>query len=154
LVLRLKSTVGSLAKVQWINKGSQIVPVNILNVERDFEAEYIADLCIREVLTNNWSEEPYAVFWTPIIRKPEHSCYFGIRPDYSETCVVNAISVTEGVWVASESNDGEIIFSRFRHDNRISKDRSAMVDGGREYLRYRGKIRELKIVGSDFEMVK
>jgi len=144
--------VGSLAN-RWINKGAQIVAARIELVEARYNAEYVADLCLRDD-HGNWTDEPFAVFWTPILTKPEYTHYFGLQGRNGQVFVVNGISITEGFWEGAEADNGEIIFSRFRHDNRVSSDETAMVDGGRDYFRYRGRPVRLRVVGPDFEIVE
>ena len=41
----------------------------------------------------------------------------------------------EPLITAAVAADGEIIYSRCRHDYNVSKDRSAWIDGGRDYTR-------------------
>ncbi len=126
--------------------------MNIEHIERHYDAQYVADLCI--MLNNgHWSEEPYAVFWQKTPPKREFSHYFGMCVKNQVPYIVNGSSVADGIWEGAEALNGEIIFSRFRHDNRVSADGSAMVDGGRDYLRHRGKTIRLKVIGPDFHIV-
>jgi hypothetical protein len=41
----------------------------------------------------------------------------------------------EDLEIAAVESGGEIIFSRFRHDYRMTVDGQAMIDGGRDYTR-------------------
>lgn len=139
-------------------------------VEEAKDCFYVADLCIR-TRPGNWSDFPVAVFWQPY-PKPEHSPYFGLyfdtTPYFSSSGsmsmrhgalrICSAVSVAEGEWDAVMAADGEIIFSRWRHDCRHSTDRSAMVDGGRDYGRFSigegAKAVRLKLDGPRFVVVE
>jgi hypothetical protein len=49
--------------------------------------------------------------------------------------ICDAITATqEDIW-GVVANDGEVIYSRYRHDYRTSKDGSVMIDGGRDYTK-------------------
>lgn len=134
-----------------INKGSQIVPININRAETAYNAIYIADLCLT-AKTGYW-EEPVAVFWQETPPKPEYSNYFGLYMNVGKLYICSAHSVAEGIWYGSEADDGEIIFSRFRHDYRVSSDKTTFVDGGRDYFRSNREKVSLAVVGLDFEVV-
>lgn len=147
--------VGSLtAKFRWINKGHQVASINVENAEKHYKAEYVADLCVK-LPSGNWSDEPVAVFYQPNPdRSKGHTHYFGLFLRDGAVMIMNAESAVEGIFYGSEADDGEIIFSRFRHDYRTSKDGSTMVDGGRDYGRgYGGTPVMLRVVGADFEIV-
>lgn len=142
----------SLAKVQWINKGPQSVHLNIEAIEKAYKAFYVADLCLKSE-SGVWTQTPFSVFWQSERPKPEFSHYFGVGTNTNGAYIVTGKSVEDTEWSAAEAENGEIIFSRFRHDNRVSSDGTAMVDGGRDYFRYRGKSRTIKLIGSDFHIL-
>jgi hypothetical protein len=48
--------------------------------------------------------------------------------------ISDGISATE-TFVGIVAENGDIIYSRFRHDYRTSEDKSVSIDGGREYTR-------------------
>ena len=59
---------------------------------------------------------------------------FETRP--SKLMICNAISAVEHpIWGVVAEN-GDVIYSRFRHDYRWSPDKSVMIDGGRDYTRW------------------
>lgn len=125
----------------WINYGDQyfkeVIPSKL---EEIYNAKYIADLCLR-TKTGGWSEQPAMIFWQEKPPNPEFSNYFGIYPHpiTNEWYITSAQSAAEGYWDAMVADDGEIIFSRYRHDYRVSADKSVMVDGGRDYFKSYGK---------------
>lgn len=129
----------------WINRGqSWLSEKGIKKAEAHYNATYIGDFCLKDS-KGNWSEREWAVFWKEFPEKPEYSNYFGLlkaRDIFgNETYICNAISVTEGHWNGCVADDGEIIYSRSRHDFRESTDGSVTVDGGRDYFKRLGKIK-------------
>lgn len=142
----------NLAKHPWINKGDQDSGVDIPRAEKHFGAVYIADLCIRSgASTEDWTDYPVAVFWQEKPKQKTHKHYFGLFINGGNLSICDATCVSETEWSAVQAKDGEIIFSRFRHDYRVSRDQSAMIDGGKSgYVRYSGQPLILKIIGPDF----
>ena len=140
-------------KLRWINKGEQIVPIKPSTVEKMKEATYVADLCIK-TKSGIWSDEPVAVFYQPHPKEAHHKHYFGLFYRDGHVYICDATSAVEEVIQGTEAEDGEIIFSRFRHDYRTSKDGTAMVDGGRDYFKHWGKPVRLKVIGPDFEILE
>ena len=52
---------------------------------------------------------------------------------------------------AAVADDGEIIYSKYRHDYNVSKDKSVFIDGGRDYTRGGvGKYITLKVIDGEF----
>jgi hypothetical protein len=147
---------GRLGKLRWINKGSQSTRVGISTVESKYGVTYIADLCIRTA-AGEWSEHPVSIFWqaNPKIELG-HTHYMGAFVDRDgSSYVTNGISAAEGIWNAAVADNGEIVFSRWRHDFRESTDKSVMVDGGRDYFKCSNPSRRvaLKLDGPDFIVV-
>jgi hypothetical protein len=143
--------VGALAlrsKMRWINKGNQKVGINLMMVERKYKAQYIADLCVQTRF--GWSEAPTSCFWCESPEKPEYSNYFVMFPEGGNIMIANGISCSEGSWNGIEAENGEVIFSRFRHDHRVSEDGRSMVDGGRDYFKFLGNPVQLILDGPDF----
>lgn len=136
---------------EWINKGGQIVGINIDVVEKHYGGVYVADLCMK-LPSGNWSDDPVATFWCEKPAKPEYSNYFGILVREGSPRICNASTAVEGIFQAVVAVSGEIIFSRYRHDYRVSADDTAMADGGRDYFRGRGKRTFLKVEGPDFRI--
>ncbi len=85
-----------------------------------------------------------SVFWRETSPNPAYSNYFGLfrrpvpsgdGPEWGELVICGAGSVAEGFWNGARAANGEVVFSRWRHDRRTSADGSAVVDGGRDYFR-------------------
>jgi len=49
--------------------------------------------------------------------------------------IADGISATEGHIVGVKAFNNEVIYSRYRHDYRMSSDKTVFIDGGRDYLR-------------------
>jgi len=127
----------------WINRGKPYWSINIELAEKKYNATYIGDFCL-DVNHNsdkpkNWTEQPFAVFWQEN-PQPGHNHYFGLYIRDGFVYITNATSAAEGHWDGMVADDGEIIYSRFRHDFRESTDHSVIVDGGRDYFKHMGKI--------------
>lgn len=64
--------------------------------------------------------------------------------------ITNAITATETTITGIKAQNGEIIYSRYRHDYRESADGSVFIDGGRDYTRHGdGELVELKIINGE-----
>lgn len=138
---------------RWINKGHQRVPINIGKVERQYNAQYVADLCLMD-LDGRWSRNPAAIFWQETPPRPDYSNYFGILVERRQIFITSGRSVAEGDWFGAEAENGEIIFSRFRDDHRVSRDGTASVEGGRDKCVFKGKPVVMRVIGPDFSVVK
>jgi hypothetical protein len=122
-------------------------------IEKIRNATYVADLCLKQP-SGGWTDMPVSVFWQETPPDPSYSHYFGIFRDFRDNLIkiTGAGSVTEGTWNGAMADDGEIIFSRWRHDYRMSTDGTAMVDGGRDYFKSFFSVRavHLKLIGPSF----
>lgn len=99
-------------------------------------ASYIGDFCLKHA-NGDWANFPAAVFYQPKPEKPEYSNYFALYFTIdSQLMITNGKSAVEGTFNGIVADDGEVIFSRWRHDYHSSADESVTVDGGRDYLRY------------------
>lgn len=117
-------------------------PIKIDVIEEEYKAKFIGDFALK-TKDGGWSDFPIAIFYTP---NPDtekgHSHYFGVWAS-NKTSIhpTPSIYITNGESAFSQpivgviADNGEIIFSRFRHDYHTSQDGSAWIDGGREYVR-------------------
>jgi hypothetical protein len=128
---------------------SEYQPIDIKVVEEKYNASFVGDFCIKD--RHVWTIRPIAVFYqpTPDVIKG-HSYYFGVYQSVlsKSILITNAESAFFEPIVGIEADDGEIIFSRQRHDYRTSQDGSVSIDGGREYLKFSGlptRLRKLVI---------
>lgn len=138
--------------IDWINKGEVTTGINIAKAEQHYDAHYVADLCVKLPSGNVWSEDAVSVFWVEKPAKPEYSNYFGLFIRDGRAIITNALTAVDGVIFRGVKGDnGEIIFSRYRHDYRKTADGTAMADGGRDYYRGFGtRPVFLKVIGPEF----
>ncbi len=110
-------------------------PIKISVIEETHNARFIGDFCIK---TNNgdWSYSPAAIFYQP---NPDtskgHTHYFGIFVENSKIYITDGSSAFDEPIVGIVADNGEVIFSRYRHDYVASQDKSVWIDGGRDYYR-------------------
>lgn len=109
----------------------------ISTIEKMKNAVYVCDTCIKTPM--GWqSDSSVAVFWnTNPDNIPEGgSPWFGLHFDMDHRLMIcNAITAVEEPITGVIAANGDIIYSRYRHDYRTSPDGTAMVDGGRDYFR-------------------
>lgn len=84
------------------------------------------------------------------------SRYFGLY----YTSIENQLMITNGAFVEDQeisgvvAENGDVIYSRYRHDYRRSPDDSVFVDGGRAYLRSNGaQVVTLKVENGELKCV-
>lgn len=105
-----------------------IIPV----IEEKYNAKYVCETCIKNQY--GWRNEPSLIFYS-VKKHPAGSHYFAISiDDHGNLVISDGISATEP-FVGVIAENGDIIYSRFRHDYRTSEDKSVSIDGGREYTR-------------------
>jgi hypothetical protein len=120
-------------------------PIDVANVEKIYGGTYIGDFCLYTT-NNGWSESPAAIFYHPNPdRELGHTNYFGIFVRYvniwsdeGELYITNGESAFKDDIAGMIADDGEIIYSRYRHDLCTSTDKSVSIDGGRDYIRFVG----------------
>lgn len=123
-----------------INKSSEIFkPEGIAKIEELRNAKYVCETCVR-VNTGDpaagWANQPVAVFYGETEHPDSKSRYFGVYLDeQNRVMITNAQSAVDEDITGVIAADGEIIYSRYRHDYRPSTDGSVFIDGGRDYIR-------------------
>lgn len=117
------------------HENSSCQPIKIPAIEEHYGGKFIGDFCTKAP-GGYWNEIPVAVFYQP---NPDvsqgHTHYFGIFVQNGHLHITNAISVAEEPIAGIASDEGEVIFSRYRHDYTTSTDGSVFIDGGRDYVR-------------------
>jgi hypothetical protein len=140
--------------MRWINLGFKETNVDVAKVERHTGGQYVADLCLKNK-HGAWTDIPISVFWHPN-PKPGNQHYFGYYLEGGNAFFCDAMSVL-GDWYGAQAANGEIIFSRYRHDYRASEDETVSVDGGRDYTRTNisegAKSVTLRLEGPNFVVV-
>ena len=110
----------------------------IAKIEKMKNAIYVCETCLNTGLGGWQADNAVAIFWNkdPTDIPEGGSRWFGLYFDvYKRLMIVNAISAVKEPITGVITESGEIIYSRYRHDYRVSDDGSAMVDGGRDYFR-------------------
>lgn len=134
----------------------------IVAIEGHYDADFVCETCIRGK-NDQWVNMPLLVFYQDEDFRipPGGSPYFGIYERFDHTTgkaeglyICNAISAVED-FTGVVADNGDVVYSRYRHDFRRSPDESVWIDGGRDYLRYngRGELVTLRIVGKNVEIV-
>ncbi len=112
------------------------IPIKIDVAEKHYNAKYIGDFCISDK-NNQWTEQPIQIYYN---ENPKtelgHTHYFGLfTDDFHHVYITNAISITNEPIIGAIADNGEIIYSRYRHDYQTSQDGTVFIDGGRDYCR-------------------
>jgi len=138
-----------------VNNGHEDCIVKIAEVEARRNAKYVGQMAIRDA-HGNWSEDvPAEIFWQETPPVEGYSNYFALFVRRGVLYITSGASAVEGVINGVVADDGEIIYSRARHDMRYSQDKSVWIDGGRDYMRsgMHGRFILLKVVdGQWFEL--
>lgn len=106
-------------------------------IEDRFTAQYVCETTIR--FKNGWADFPVAIFYTEKAHA-EGSNWMAVNWSYDKMiCVRNGISAVLEPFTGIVADNGDVIYSRYRHDFRTSPDGSVTIDGGREYTRLIGE---------------
>jgi hypothetical protein len=142
-----------------ITKSDIFTPENIAKIEEMKQAKYVCETCLKG--KHGWVNNNVAVFWNkdPANIPAGGSAWFGLFYDVmtGNLMITNAISATEHIIHGVLAENGDVIYSKYRHDYRVSPDGSVFIDGGRDY--YRGGLLAperhicLKIVEGDLVAV-
>lgn len=118
-------------------------PQRLALIEKHYEAKYVCETCVKDP-KGGWRNQSVSIFYQPDPSKvPEGgSQWFGLffLPDFTsvgpaQLFIVNAISAVENDIQGIVAVNGDVIYSRYRHDYRGSPDGSVWIDGGRDYTR-------------------
>lgn len=103
-------------------------------IENSYKAKFVCETCIRN--KDGWMNMPVAIFYTEKPH-PDGSNWMAINWSYDGMiCVRNGFSAVAEPFVGVVAENGDVIYSRFRHDFNTSPDRSVSIDGGRDYSRF------------------
>lgn len=152
------------------NESSEFNAKQIADIEAHYEARYVCETCLR-LANNAWGNFPVAIFYQADESKvPEGgSQYFGLfwkcdqpladKPKY-ELRITNAIGVLDQDITGIVAENGDVIYSRYRHDFRGSDDKSVYIDGGRDYTRsgwnpdYSPRYVKLKVMDGELKIIE
>ncbi len=131
-----------------LTKSEIFAPDQIAKIEEKHEAKYVCETCIKN--KGGWVNSAVAIFYQPDpARVPEggsqwfgmywardHGLHYGLPDVPARLMICNAITAVEQDITGISAENGDIIYSRYRHDYRWSKDKTVMIDGGRDYDRH------------------
>jgi hypothetical protein len=134
-----------------VNSGRDDAQFKIDQVESEYNAKFVGQFCLKTV-DGGWANSPTDVYY---VQNPDtslgHSHYFGLFSRNGTTYITRGDSGVEPDISAVIAHDGEIIYSRYRHDYRVSNDQSVFIDGGRDYTRGpSGTYATLKVIDGEF----
>lgn len=133
-----------------VNSGRDDAQFKIDVVEQKYNAKFVGQFCLK-TKDGSWANSPADVYWQAEPPVAGYSNYFALITQYGSVYITSGESAVVAPISAVES-DGEIIYSRYRHDYRSTKDGIAIIDGGRDYTKRAGGGRDLtlKVVDGEF----
>ena len=122
-----------------LNECSFLDEGQIKNIEEKHNAKYVFETCLKGY-NGAWINAPAAIFYSKVPH-PMGSNYFAFYRGDSKLnyMICDAKEHIDGDFQGIKALNGDIIYSRFRHDFRNSPDGSVFIDGGRDYTRWGGK---------------
>ena len=138
------------------NECTFLKPDGITKMENMYKATFVMESCLKG--KNGWCNFPAAIFYTEE-KHPQGSNYFALYEDRGTRLTKGPrFMITDGISATKEfiglQIGDDIIYSRYRHDYRELGE--AMIDGGRDYVKYNpkvGKLVKLKVVKDKLELV-
>lgn len=112
--------------MKLLNESSLFSKENIERIEKVRNAKYVCDTEYKDIHV--------AVFYGDTPHPDSGSKYFALY--YADTLMITNGAFIEDQEIAGVvADNGDVIYSRFRHDYRTSPDGSVFIDGGRAYTR-------------------
>jgi len=109
---------------------------DIEEVENFYGAKYVLETCVKDN-NGSWLNFPTAIFYTDKAH-PKGSNYFALyRGVEGKLMIANGLSAVDGVEFTGIECNGEVVYSRYRHDYR-GNECGSYIDGGRDYPKYGG----------------
>ena len=121
-----------------INTGRPDAMCDIAYVEKKYKASWVGQLPLR-TKDGQWSTMPADIYWQETPPVEGYSNYFALFINQGVLYITSGAAAVEGTFNAVVADNGEVIYSRCRHDYRESTDGSVTVDGGRDYCRTSAK---------------
>jgi len=135
-----------------VNTGRADAQFKIEKVEAKYNAKWVGQLAMK-TRDGNWTGDSCGdVYYQETPPVEGYSNYFALIIQGGATYITTGASAVEGIINGVIAKDGEIIYSRYRHDYRTSTDGSTFIDGGRDYVRggATGQYINMKIVDGEF----
>lgn len=129
-----------------INYGDTELPIDIKAVEKHYGVKYIGDFCLQHS-EGWWYNWPIAIFYQADPKTElGHTHYLGVYVDKGRVMLTKGDSAFNEPIIGVVADNGEVVYSRYRHDYRQSSDRSVWIDGGRDYLRTGVGVKTVKLI--------
>jgi len=94
---------------------------------------------VKHVCTTEFSEAIADVFYRETPHPEFGNRYFAILFRYDKPYIANADRIEDFTFGMVENDDGDLEYSRSRHDYKEFKNGN-VIDGGRDYIRSNGKV--------------
>lgn len=128
-----------------INHGEPYWDLAIPRIERERNCTYVGEFCINQ--GSGWTVNPVAIFYQEEPPVAGYSNYFGIYFSDHYAYITSGQSAVDTEIIGVVAHNMEVIYSRYRHDYRISTDGTVMIDGGRDYTKTNAsKLVRMKII--------
>jgi len=138
-----------------LNESDQFGRKQIAIIEEKYNAKFIMETCLCHG-DGEWLNSPALIFYTEVAH-PEGSNYFALYHNGKDLMVTNAYDTVIEPIAAVVADNGDVIYSRYRHDYRTSPDGSVFIDGGRNYTRTgmyeKNKYISIKVVRDKLQIV-
>jgi hypothetical protein len=141
-----------------INTDSSFLKKEIIEtVEREYKAKYVLESCLK-YKDGDWGNRPAAIFYTEEAH-PRGSNYFALYFRGDSLMITDGLPSIKDVVFSGIEAEGEVVYSRYRHDFREGKN-GAFVDGGRDYFKYGGdrfsdyNVVKFKVVKDHLEIIE
>jgi hypothetical protein len=124
-------------QMKILNECSFLTDAAISKIEEKYNAKYVLEACIKDA-NGQWVNMPCAIFYSEVAH-PQGSNYFALyySARHNTYMITNGLSAVDGVEFNGIEAEGEVVYSRYRHDFRKHKN-GAFIDGGRDYSRFGG----------------
>ena len=135
-----------------VNTGRSNVSFDIAKVEAKYNAKFVGQLALK-TRDGGWSSDSCGdVYYQETPPVEGYSKYFALIIQNGSAYITSGASAVDGIITGIVADDGEIIYSRYRHDYRTSTDGTVFIDGGRDYVHcgVGGRCVSLKIVDGEF----
>lgn len=111
---------------------------SIDTIEKQYNCKFVTEWNLKSK-EGKWLD-PVLIFWNDTAH-PRGSNWMGLYKKGEAWYVCDGITASQNPINCMVSNSKQVLFSKYRHDFRSSHDKSVTVDGGREYTRVLGAIR-------------
>lgn len=134
-----------------VNNGRDDAVADIAKVEEKYKAKFVGQLCMKTSGDGEWAGDSCGdVYYQAVPPVEGYSNYFAIFNQGGSMYITSGASAVNGIIAGVIADDGEIVYSRFRHDYRTSTDSSCFIDGGRDYAKTNRQTIGLKIVDGEW----